>query len=177
MASVKIKDKVFNLSIPEKTIIGQVKRVAAEINRDLADSNPIFLCVLNGAFMFAGDLMKHVNISSEISFVKLSSYSGTESTGRVKQLIGLSNTLRGRTVVIVEDIVDTGLTMLRLLDLIREHEPKEVRICSLLVKPDKLKVDLHIDYVAMEIPNEFIVGYGLDYDGQGRNLPAIYTVE
>lgn len=177
MASVKIKDKVFNLSIPEETIIGQVKRVAAEINRDLADSNPIFLCVLNGAFMFAGDLMKHVNISSEISFVKLSSYSGTESTGRVKQLIGLSDTLKGRTVVIVEDIVDTGLTMLRLLDLIREHEPKEVRICSLLVKPDKLKVDLHIDYVAMEIPNEFIVGYGLDYDGQGRNLPAIYTVE
>ncbi|HJD53626.1 MAG TPA: hypoxanthine phosphoribosyltransferase [Candidatus Avibacteroides avistercoris] len=177
MASVKIKDKVFNLSIPEETIIGQVKRVAAEINRDLADSNPIFLCVLNGAFMFAGDLMKHVNIPSEISFVKLSSYSGTESTGRVKQLIGLSDTLRGRTVVIVEDIVDTGLTMLRLLDLIREHEPKEVRICSLLVKPDKLKVDLHIDYVAMEIPNEFIVGYGLDYDGQGRNLPAIYTVE
>lgn len=177
MASVKIKDKVFNLSIPEETIIGQVKRVAAEINRDLADSNPIFLCVLNGAFMFAGDLMKHINIPSEISFVKLSSYSGTESTGRVKQLIGLSDTLRGRTVVIVEDIVDTGLTMLRLLDLIREHEPKEVRICSLLVKPDKLKVDLHIDYVAMEIPNEFIVGYGLDYDGQGRNLPAIYTVE
>lgn len=177
MASVKIKDKVFNLSIPEETIIGQVKRVAAEINRDLADSNPIFLCVLNGAFMFAGDLMKHVNIPSEISFVKLSSYSGTESTGRVKQLIGLSDTLRGRTVVIVEDIVDTGLTMLRLLDLIREHEPKEIRICSLLVKPDKLKVDLHIDYVAMEIPNEFIVGYGLDYDGQGRNLPAIYTVE
>lgn len=177
MASVKIKDKVFNLSIPEETIIGQVKRVAAEINRDLADSNPIFLCVLNGAFMFAGDLMKHVNIPSEISFVKLSSYSGTESTGRVKQLIGLSDTLRGRTVVIVEDIVDTGLTMLRLLDLIREHEPKEVRICSLLVKPDKLKVDLRIDYVAMEIPNEFIVGYGLDYDGQGRNLPAIYTVE
>lgn len=177
MASVKIKDKVFNLSIPEETIIGQVKRVAAEINRDLADSNPIFLCVLNGAFMFAGDLMKHVNIPSEISFVKLSSYSGTESTGRVKQLIGLSDTLKGRTVVIVEDIVDTGLTMLRLLDLIREHEPKEVRICSLLVKPDKLKVNLHIDYVAMEIPNEFIVGYGLDYDGQGRNLPAIYTVE
>ena len=177
MASVKIKDKVFNLSIPEETIIGQVIRVAAAINRDLADSNPIFLCVLNGAFMFAGDLMKHVNIQSEISFVKLSSYSGTESTGRVKQLIGLSDTLRGRTVVIVEDIVDTGLTMLRLLDLIREHEPKEVRICSLLVKPDKLKVDLHIDYVAMEIPNEFIVGYGLDYDGQGRNLPAIYTVE
>lgn len=177
MASVKIKDKVFNLSIPEETIIGQVKRVAAEINGDLADSNPIFLCVLNGAFMFAGDLMKHVNIPSEISFVKLSSYSGTESTGRVKQLIGLSDTLKGRTVVIVEDIVDTGLTMLRLLDLIREHEPKEVRICSLLVKPDKLKVDLHIDYVAMEIPNEFIVGYGLDYDGQGRNLPAIYTVE
>ena len=177
MASVKIKDKVFNLSIPEETIIGQVKRVAAEINRDLADSNPIFLCVLNGAFMFAGDLMKHINIPSEISFVKLSSYSGTESTGRVKQLIGLSDTLRGRTVVIVEDIVDTGLTMLRLLDLIREHEPKEVRIGSLLVKPDKLKVDLHIDYVAMEIPNEFIVGYGLDYDGQGRNLPAIYTVE
>ena len=177
MARVTVNGKSFRMSIPEADILREVDRVAAELNRDMAGANPIFLCVLNGAFMFAADLMKRVTMPCEISFVKLSSYAGTQSTGDVRQLIGLSDSLRGRNVVIVEDIVDSGLTMLRLLDLVREHEPRDVRICSLLVKPDKLKVDLHVDYVAMEIPNDFIVGYGLDYDGMGRNLPSIYTLE
>ena len=177
MDRVTVNGKSFRMSIPEADILRDVDRVAAELNRDMADANPIFLCVLNGAFMFAADLMKRVTMPCEISFVKLSSYAGTQSTGDVRQLIGLSDSLRGRNVVIVEDIVDSGLTMLRLLDLVREHEPRDVRICSLLVKPDKLKVDLHVDYVAMEIPNDFIVGYGLDYDGMGRNLPSIYTLE
>ena len=177
MDRVTVNGKSFRMSIPEADILREVDRVAAELNRDMADANPIFLCVLNGAFMFAADLMKRVTMPCEISFVKLSSYAGTQSTGDVRQLIGLSDSLRGRNVVIVEDIVDSGLTMLRLLDLVREHEPRDVRICSLLVKPDKLKVDLHVDYVAMEIPNDFIVGYGLDYVGMGRNLPSIYTLE
>ena len=177
MDRVTVNGKSFRMSIPEADILREVDRVAAELNRDMADANPIFLCVLNGAFMFAADLMKRVTVPCEISFVKLSSYAGTQSTGDVRQLIGLSDSLRGRNVVIVEDIVDSGLTMLRLLDLVREHEPRDVRICSLLVKPDKLKVDMHVDYVAMEIPNDFIVGYGLDYDGMGRNLPSIYTLE
>ena len=177
MDRVTVNGKSFRMSIPEADILREVDRVAAELNRDMADANPIFLCVLNSAFMFAADLMKRVTMPCEISFVKLSSYAGTQSTGDVRQLIGLSDSLRGRNVVIVEDIVDSGLTMLRLLDLVREHEPRDVRICSLLVKPDKLKVDLHVDYVAMEIPNDFIVGYGLDYDGMGRNLPSIYTLE
>ena len=177
MDRVTVNGKSFRMSIPEADILREVDRVAAELNRDMADANPIFLCVLNGAFMFAADLMKRVTMPCEISFVKLSSYAGTQSTGDVRQLIGLSDSLRGRNVVIVEDIVDSGLTMLRLLDLVREHEPRDVRICSLLVKPDKLKVDLHVDYVAMEIPNDFIVGYGLDYAGIVRNLPSIYTLE
>ncbi len=177
MDRVTVNGKSFRMSIPESDILREVDRVAAEINRDMDGANPIFLCVLNGAFMFAADLMKRVSIPCEISFVKLSSYNGTQSTGDVRQLIGLSDSLRGRNVIIVEDIVDSGLTMLHLLDLIREHEPKDVKICSLLVKPEKLKVDLHVDYVAMEIPNDFIVGYGLDYDGAGRNLPSIYTLE
>lgn len=177
MKSVRIKDKNFKLSITESEILDRVKNVANQINNDLEGKNPVFLSVLNGAFMFTSDLMKYVSIPSEISFIRLSSYSGTESTGCVKSLMGLTIDIKDRTVVIVEDIVDTGLTMLKLLEILRQYGPKEIRICTLLLKPDKLKVDLNIDYVAMSIPNDFIVGYGLDYDEYGRNLPEIYTVE
>lgn len=177
MKSVRIKDKNFKLSITESEILDRVKNVANQINNDLEGKNPVFLSVLNGAFMFTSDLMKYVSIPSEISFIRLSSYSGTESTGCVKSLMGLTTDIKDRTVVIVEDIVDTGLTMLKLLEILRQYGPKEIRICTLLLKPDKLKVDLNIDYVAMSIPNDFIVGYGLDYDEYGRNLPEIYTVE
>lgn len=176
MDSIQIKDKQFTVSIKEQDIQKEVIRVANEINRDLADKNPLFLSVLNGSFMFTADLLKHITILCEISFVKLASYQGVTSTGVIKEVIGLNEDIAGRTVVIVEDIVDTGLTMQRLLETLGTRNPESIHIASLLVKPEKLKVDLNIEYVAMEIPNDFIVGYGLDYDGFGRNYPDIYTV-
>lgn len=176
MDTIQIKDKRFKTFIPEADILKEVARVANEINHDLGGENPLFLSVLNGSFMFTADLMKHLTIPCEISFVKLASYAGTASTGKVKELVGLNEDISGRTVVIVEDIVDTGLTMQRLLETLKARNPKEIRIATLLVKPDKLQVDLDINYVAMNIPNDFIVGYGLDYDGFGRNYRDIYTV-
>ena len=176
MDRIRIKDKEFTISIPREKIDEQVSRVANEINRDLAGKDPLFISVLNGSFMFTSDLMKKVNIPSEVSFVKLASYQGVSSSGVVKEVIGLNDDISDRTIVIVEDIVDTGLTMQRLLDTLGTRNPKEIYIASLLVKPEKLKVDIEVDYVAFEIPNDFILGYGLDYDGYGRNLPEIYTV-
>ena len=170
MDTIQIKDKMFTVSIKEQDILKEVTRVANEINRDLAGKNPLFLSVLNGSFMFTADLLKRITIPCEISFVKLASYQGVSSTGVIKEVIGINEDLTDRTVVIVEDIVDTGLTMQRLLDTLGTRGPRE------MVKPDKLKVDLNIEYVAMNIPNDFIVGYGLDYDGFGRNYPDIYTV-
>ena len=165
MDTIQIKDKQFAVSIKEEDILKEVARVADETNRDLAGKNPLFLSVLNGSFMFTADLMKRITIPCEISFVKLASYQGTASTGAVKEVIGINESLAGRTIVIVEDIVDTGLTMQRLLETLGTRNP------------DKLKVDLNIEYVAMRIPNDFIVGYGLDYDGLGRNYKDIYTVK
>ena len=169
MSVIQIKDKRFKTFIPEEKIMKEVARVADEINRDLSGTNPLFISVLNGSFMFTADLMKHLTMPCEVSFVKLASYEGTSSTGKVKELVGLSDDITGRTVVIVEDIVDTGLTMRQLVETLRARGPKEIRIATLLVKPD-------IDYEAMNIPNDFIVGYGLDYDGLGRNYRDIYTV-
>lgn len=176
METIRIKDKQFKTFITEEQILKEVARVGEEINRDLADANPLFVSVLNGSFMFTADLMKHVSVPCEISFVKLASYAGTSSTGKVKELVGLNGDITGRTIVIVEDIIDTGLTMERLIETLKARNPKEIRIATLLVKPDKLKVDLDINYIAMSIPNDFIVGYGLDYDGLGRNYRDIYTV-
>ncbi|MDR0895174.1 MAG: hypoxanthine phosphoribosyltransferase [Prevotellaceae bacterium] len=176
MDTIRIKDKTFAVSIPEADIQREVARVANEINRDLDGQNPLFVSVLNGAFMFTADLMKHITIPCEISFVKLVSYAGTSSTGIVKEVIGLNEDIEGRTVVITEDIVDTGLTMQRLIADLEKHRPRAIHIASLLVKPGKLEVPLDIRYVAMNIPNDFIVGYGLDYDGWGRNYRDIYTV-
>lgn len=174
--TIRIKDKTFAISIPEADILREVDRVAAELNRDLAGKAPLFLSVLNGSFMFMADLMKRIDIPCEVSFVKLASYQGAKSTGRVKELIGLNENLEGRTVVIVEDIVDSGLTMQRLVEQLAVHRPDKIHIVTLLLKPDRLTVDLDIEYVAMRIPNDFIVGYGLDYDGLGRNYKDIYTV-
>lgn len=176
METIRVKDLDFTVSIPHEKIMEQVKRVANEINRDLAGKDPIFISVLNGSFMFTADLMKNVTIPCQISFVKLASYQGVSSTGVIKELLGINEDLTGRTIVIVEDIVDTGVTMERLLESLGTRNPKEIKIATLLLKPDKLKVDLNIDYVAFEIPNDFILGYGLDYDGYARNLPDIYTV-
>lgn len=176
MSTIKVKEKQFAISIPEAEILTAVQRVADAINHDLEGKEPLFLSVLNGAFMFTADLMKRITIPCEVSFIKLSSYEGTSSTGQVRQLMGLNQCIKGRTVVIVEDIVDTGLTMQKLLELLQAQEPAEVHIATLLLKPDKLKVPLHIEYAALQIPNDFIVGYGLDYDGFGRNYKDIYTV-
>lgn len=176
MSVVKIKDKTFKTSIPEKEIKAHIQAVADRINHDLADKNPLFLAVLNGAFVFAADLMRMITIPCEISFVKLASYQGTTSTGKITEVMGINEDLTDRTIVIIEDIVDTGLTMKRMIESLGTRHPASVHICSLLVKPEKLQVDLNIEYAAMEIPNDFIVGYGLDYDQQGRNLPDIYTL-
>lgn len=176
MSEIQIKDKKFILSIPEKEIQLAVQKVGETINHDLADKNPLFICVLNGAFMFAGDLMKIVNIPCEITFIKLSSYDGLYSTGAVKEIIGLNESVVGRNVVVVEDIVDTGITMERILGSLRAKGANEIKVATFLQKPDALQRDIQVDYVAMKIPNDFIVGYGLDYDGYGRNLKEIYTV-
>ncbi len=176
MDMIQIKDKRFKTFIPEAEILKRVAGVASEINADLAGTTPLFISVLNGAFMFTADLMKYLTIPCEVSFVKLASYAGTSSTGKVKELVGLGEDISGRTVVIVEDIVDTGLTMQRVIETLRARNPKEIRIATLLLKPDKLRVNLDIHYVAMRIPNDFIVGYGLDYMGLGRNYRDIYSV-
>jgi hypoxanthine phosphoribosyltransferase len=176
METLQVKDKKFAVSIPETEILKQVKRVAGEINRDYDGREPLFLAVLNGAFIFAADLMKEVVLPSEIQFIKLASYEGTTSTGAVTETIGMTADISGRDVVIIEDIVDTGLTMQHLVDSLSARSPRSIAICSLLVKPANLKIDLDIRYKCFEIPNDFILGYGLDYDGFGRNTRDIYTV-
>jgi hypoxanthine phosphoribosyltransferase len=142
----------------------------------MAGKNPLFLAVLNGSFIFAADLMREITIPCQVSFVKLASYEGTTSTGKVTEVIGINEDLSGRTIIIVEDIVDTGQTLKRMIETLGTRNPESVHICTLLVKPEKLTVDLNIEYAAMEIPNDFIVGYGLDFDQEGRNLRDIYTI-
>lgn len=176
MTTIQVKDREFSMFLSQAQILEQVDRVALSLSQDLAGKDPIFLCVLNGSFMFASDLLKRVTIPCEISFVKFSSYQGLSSTGKLKELIGLNQSLEGRTVVIVEDLVDTGFTMQQMVQKLQAMNPAEIRICTMLLKPGKLQVPLTIDYCALEIPNEFIVGYGLDYDGFGRNYPNIYQV-
>ncbi len=173
---VQILDKTFVQSISACQISEAVQRMARQICEDLRHEDPVFLVVLNGAFMFASDLMKQLDFPSTLTFVKFASYQGTSSSGKVKELIGLAEEIKGRTVVILEDIIDTGLTMQQMLQNLYPQKPKEIRIASLFLKPEKLEVPLDVHYVAFRIPNDFIVGYGLDYEGYGRNLPAIYSV-
>ena len=177
MKTVKIKDKEFVPMISEEEIKRRVKELAAQISKDMAGKNPLLLAVLNGSFVFAADLMREITIESEISFVKLASYQGTTSTGTVKEVIGINENLSGRTVIIVEDIVESGLTMKRMIESLGTRNPASVHICTLLLKPDCLKVDLDIEYAAFSIPNDFIVGYGLDYDQQARNLKDICVLK
>ena len=176
MDTIKILDKTFKTFIPESEIQKRVAAVAEKINHDMAGKNPLLLAVLNGSFIFAADLIRYLTIPCEISFVKLASYQGTTSTGKIKEIIGINENLENRDVIIVEDIVDTGNTMKRMLETLGTRNPRSLHICTLLVKPGKLQVPLNIEYCAMEIPNDLIVGYGLDYDQQGRNLRDIYTV-
>ena len=176
MDTMQITDKRFRISIPESEIKARVKELAEQISRDMAGKNPLFLGVLNGSYIFTADLMREMTIPCEVSFVKLASYQGTTSTGKIQEVIGINENLSGRTVVIVEDIVESGLTMKRMIEQIGTRNPASVHICTLFFKPEKLREELTLDYVAFRIPDDFIVGYGLDYDQQGRCLRDVYTI-
>lgn len=161
--------------ITAEEIGSRIMEMAAQIDRDYRDRDPLFLAVLNGAFMFTADLMKTVRIPCQVSFIKLASYSGTQSSGQVTELIGLNENIRGRHLIIVEDIIDTGITVAAILEAVKRYEPASVKVAALLLKPAALKENVSADYTCFEIGNDFVVGYGLDYDGYGRNLPHIYT--
>jgi hypoxanthine phosphoribosyltransferase len=176
MSRITIKDKIFETSMTEADIKRRVAELARQISRDMEGRNPLFLAVLNGAFIFAADLMREMTIPCEISFVKLASYQGTTSSGSVHEVIGINENLAGRTVIILEDIVESGLTIRRMMEQIGTRNPASVHVCTLFFKPERLKEALKLDYVAFEIPNDFIVGYGLDYDQQGRCLKDLYTL-
>src|ERR1700733_2207281 len=176
MSSVKVHDKEFLPYITSPEINEQVIRVASEINRDYTGKKPLFIAILNGAFMFASDLFKHLNIETEICFIKLASYKGVKSTGKVITAIGLDVDLYGREVIIVEDIVDTGKTLSQFLPQLEHHHPASLKIASLLHKPDAMIHPIKIDYLGFTIPNKFVIGYGLDYDGLGRNIKEIYQL-
>jgi hypoxanthine phosphoribosyltransferase len=177
MQRVTLKDKTFVPYISSDKISASVYQMAQKINSDLLNDMPLFLVVLNGSFMFASDLLKEINIPCELSFIKLASYHGTTSTGVVTEMIGLTEEIKGRTVVIVEDIVDTGVTLEKLVTLLTKKEVKQIKVATFLLKPDAYKKDIKVDYVGMEIPNDFVVGYGLDYDGLGRNMKEVYVLD
>jgi hypoxanthine phosphoribosyltransferase len=173
---ITIKDKQFKPYISQQQIAEAVNKIAAQINVELADELPVFLVVLNGSFMFASDLLKEVTVPCQISFIKVASYHGTTSTGNVTELIGLTEDLTNRTVVVVEDIVDTGLTLERLSLVLERKNVKQIKIATALFKPQSFGKNFPLHYVGIEIPNDFVVGYGLDYDGLGRNLKEIYVL-
>lgn len=176
MKEIKLKDKTFRISMREEDIVARIKIVAEKINNDYAGCCPVFLPVLNGSFMFASDLMKMINLECEISFVKMSSYQGTQSTGEVKEVIGINGDISGRHIIIVEDIVESGKTMVEMIKTLKERHPASIKVCSLFFKPAKLIADIKVDYPAIIIPDDFIVGYGLDYNQLGRNLKDLYTI-
>ncbi len=174
---IQLHDKVFTPFISQDVIAGEVKRLATALKKDLKDEVPLFIGILNGSFLFAADFIRNYKGDCEVSFVKFSSYEGTASTGEVKQLLGINEDLTGRTVVILEDIVDTGNTLEEIYQVFEDKGVKALKIVTLFYKPSVFKKDLKIDYIGFEIPNTFIVGYGLDYDGYGRNIPSIYQLK
>jgi hypoxanthine phosphoribosyltransferase len=173
---IQLHDKHFVPFIPAADIDAALQRMAKQVQQDMAGETPVFIGVLNGAFMVVSDFVKHYTANCEVSFVKVASYEGTGSTGAVKQLIGLSQSLAGRSVVIIEDIVDTGHTIEALKEMFEGQNVKQLKIATLFFKPEAYTKDIKLDYIGFEIPNKFIVGYGLDYDGLGRNLPEIYQL-
>lgn len=172
---IRILDKNFEISITKEKIQESVKALAEKLNKDYNGKCPIVVCILNGAFVFAADLVRELTFQPEIQFAKFSSYDGMQSTGEVTEILGVNENVKGRDVIIVEDIVDTGITLKSILPKFHERGAASVKIACLLQKPEKLQVDLTVDYCSMQIPNDFIVGYGLDYDGYGRNYPDIYV--
>lgn len=176
MEKIQVKDKVFVRCIDHATIQSAVKRIADRLNKDYKDDDPVFIGVLNGAFMFASDLLKEFEGFCELTFITAYSYKGTESTGKVELTLNLAKDIKNRRVIILEDIVDSGITVNYLVKELNKYEPKDIRIAAFLLKPDALKTEVNLDYVGLEIPNDFIIGYGLDYNGYGRNYKDIYKV-
>ena len=176
MPVIKVHDKSFETYLSEEKILQRVKEIAMAISKDYAGRRPLFIAILNGSFMFAADLFKHLTIEAELCFIKLASYKGLKSSGNVVTSIGLEDDLFGKEVIIVEDIVDTGKTLHNFLPKLRHQQPKSLRIATLLHKPEATEYPLDLNYIGFDIPNKFVVGYGLDYDGLGRNLKEIYQL-
>ncbi|RYY69468.1 MAG: hypoxanthine phosphoribosyltransferase [Chitinophagaceae bacterium] len=176
MSTIQVKDKSFVPYLTAAQIDEQIKRLGAEINKDYAGKNPLFIAVLNGSFMFASDLFKELDCEPEICFIKLASYKGTKSTGNVITSIGLDESLKGRHVVVLEDIVDTGKTLYEFLPQLTDQQPASLKIVALLHKPEALQHPIKIDYLGFSVPDKFLLGYGLDYDGLARNLSEIYQL-
>jgi len=176
MQEVKILDKKFREYIPEEKIQKRILELASDIDSDMKGKDVVFLGILNGAFLFAADLFKRMRIPCRITFLKLASYEGTRSSGSVKELIGWNEDVSGKTVVVLEDIIDTGNTLERIVGELRLRKVEDVKVATFLYNPEAYTKDIKIDYIGFSIPNDFVVGYGLDYDGFGRNLPAIYTI-
>jgi hypoxanthine phosphoribosyltransferase len=174
--TIKIHDKVFKPFISKETIEQRVTELGKQIDADYAGKNPIFIAILNGSFIFAADLFRHINIDAEISFIKLASYKGTTSTGNVVTAIGMEEQLHHRHVILLEDIIDTGKTLHSFLPEIELRQPASLKIATFLSKPTALKFPVKADYIGFEVPNKFILGYGLDYDGHGRNLPELFEL-
>jgi hypoxanthine phosphoribosyltransferase len=177
MNTVQIKDKTFVMSLPQVEIQTKIQEIAQKINEKYADKTPILLGILNGSFRFMADLVKNLEIPIQTSFVKLASYQGTQSSGQVTELIGLSENIENQHLIIVEDIVDSGLTAQKIWATLSQQNPASLAIATLLVKPECLQVDLELAYIGFAIPNDFVVGYGLDYDGLGRELNDIYKLK
>jgi hypoxanthine phosphoribosyltransferase len=173
---VSLHDKTFELYIHQKDIVLTVAELAERIATDYKGERPLFLSVLNGSFMFTADLLRHYTGECEVSFIKLASYQGTESTGKINELIGINESIKGRHIILLEDIVDTGNTIVALYDTLQAHAPASIKIATLLFKPEAYDKTIPVDYVGVTIPNKFVVGFGLDYDGLGRNLPNIYQL-
>ena len=176
MKEIRILDKKFKELLTEKDIQKRIEELAGQLNRDLGGKDVVFLGILNGAFLFAADLFRRIDFPARISFVKLASYEGTSSSGSIKELIGWNEDIKNKTIVIVEDIVDTGNTMERIVGELVIRKAAEVRIAAMLFKPAAYTKDIPLDYIGFEIPNDFVVGYGLDFNGFGRNLPSVYTL-
>jgi len=176
LKTIQILDKTFELLISSERIQQAVDIMAFRINQDFAGREPLFLSLLNGSFMFTADLMKRITLNSKITFVKLASYKGDKSAGKIKQLIGLNESLEGKTVIVLEDIIDTGATMAHLTEELKNHHLLELKICSMFLKPEVCEKNLKVDYLGLELPNDFVVGYGLDYNGYGRNYPDLYSL-
>lgn len=174
--TVTCHDKCFEIYLPESEILQEIKKLANQLNQDYEGKQPLFIAVLNGSFMFASDLMKEIAVACEISFVKVASYENTSSTGQVKELMGLKEDIADRHVILLEDIVDTGNTMVALLEMLQAKKPASLEVATMLQKPDCLQHDLSVKYVGRNIPNDFVIGYGLDYNGLGRNFRDIYKV-